>query len=282
MLNNSPTQKFKNGIIRNYGRNSCLITGYQTCEAIHLIPRSICRKYVQFQKHENNPFNGLLITNTLHYEYDHYFWTFDINDQEGTEGDWVELSIAVKPGESNLMIRQFLPGKSEQKPRFRIHKRSIPFLYLRYQVWLNWNFLSPPKSPCYQFKDEPELFYSFFRITQIGQSLSKDQSIFVNDIGSIEFRDQTNQWVIINHRKFSTKNQYQLVNRDLPFHWDRWASEEDLDSDLLELYWNRFEIADDPDFQPKPSKTSVNRSPPVTRKRGRKTSREAERKRRKV
>lgn len=113
----------------------CLIENTHRCEcqAAHIIPREICKKFSpQFI---SDPRNGLFLNANMHTLYDQFKWSFDIYDitslpsPSDASGKQYLMSIIVKSGYDNISIR---PYKGQY---VAVPIESFPFLYIHYQIF---------------------------------------------------------------------------------------------------------------------------------------------------
>jgi len=212
---------FKLEISRFY-RNKCVVSQCSTNQKNHIIPRYFCRNHREFGQLIVNPDNGLLLTDTLHREYDNFLWTFDIyRARFDYDRGVAQLPIVISPHHprKSYMIRVF----SEHWAEVKIE--SIPFLWVGYQVFLTHNF-----SRC-----DLEEEYLYFLDSTAFREIQYEPSLALEQILNFEFSPS----LIIRSRNFS--QEYLTIDRLKPYDQQKWLSIEEIDSELLEDYQSNFE-----------------------------------------
>lgn len=212
--------------------NRCIISNVTTIEANHIIPRYIC-SILGLDNIIFNSFNGLLITDSLHREFDHYYWTFDVNNiTYSNDNKWISLSIITKPHyNSNLMIHLF------QNNIVSVPIESLAFLWIHYQIFLIFNFTKFNNNSLLTDKYRELIYSSDFNIIY-------NNPLLFYSIRSPVFTPS----YIISNRNF---NQEMLViDRSRPLSEMIWMSVNNLDKILVEDYLDHIENLNDPEWKP--------------------------------
>ena len=109
-------------------------------DAAHIVPRTIC-KSLGLKDWEEDPYNGLMLSKTLHCLFDRYMWTFDIYDWE-PDPDPAIIRIR------SLITLDNIPQSvsREISGPFRIYKMSLKYLVIHYHIYLLQHGLTPQKT----------------------------------------------------------------------------------------------------------------------------------------
>lgn len=209
--------------ISKFYRNKCVVSKFHTNQKNHIIPRYFCRKYLEFSRLIGNPDNGMLLTDTLHREYDKFIWTLDIyRAQFDYDRGLARLPIVISINHprKSYMIRTFKDCLVEVKIE------SIPFLWVNYQIFLTHNF-----NPGCDLEKE----YCFFLNSSAFQELEEEPSMGIDKILKFKYSPT----LIIRSRNFG--QEFLTIDRLKPFDYQIWLSVEDLNSALIEEYQSNFE-----------------------------------------
>ena len=211
--------------------NQCILSKITTFEAIHIIPRFICQ-HLEYNDLILNSYNGLLMTNTLHAEFDRYYWSFDIYNITYIDDKWITLPIVINPN-----YRRKLLIHSYKNDRIKVPCESIAFLWVHYQIFLTYNFSK-------MTQNITELYRDILNSRQFDIIYNNPQMI--NTIS-----DNFVPSHIISARKF--KQEFLVIDRYRPIGEMRWLSIDEIDNNLIENYLEYSESLDDPDWKEPPN-----------------------------
>jgi hypothetical protein len=223
--------------------NRCVLSNVITIEANHIIPKFVCA-LIGLDHLIVDSYNGLLMTDSLHREFDRYYWALDIHNivwsnDESIDGSgnksrsgWVSLPILIKPQTSaNLMINLF------QHKSIRVPIQSLAFLWIHYQIFLTYNFT--------KFNHSAHLWIKYRDLINSPQFVNiQNNPLIIDSIRSNVFTPSH----IISSRNF--KNELLVIDRFRPLTEMTWLSFEQVDPLLIEEYLDQQDFKSDPDWIP--------------------------------
>jgi len=219
--------------------NRCVLSNVITTEANHIIPKFVC-SHLGLDNLIISSYNGLLMTDSLHREFDRYFWALDIHNIIWSDDkSWISLPIVIRPQTSNnLMINLF------QEKLIKVPVQSLSYLWVHYQIFLTYNFTKFNKNQLWvKYRD---LIYSDnFKIIN-------NNPLLIDSIRSIIFSPSH----IISSRNFN--NEMLVIDCLRPLSEMIWLSIEHLNPLLIEEYLDKLNDKTDPDWLP--SKNYLNKN----------------------
>ena len=233
-LNNYAKSIFRESVVKIYKK--CLFTGVNKieCDAAHIVPVMVCEKCNLYYKYQK--FNGLLLCKNLHITFDNFIWTFDVFDIKPVTNDKDMILICPIIKTNNNYLKYTIHNHKDQYVKIPI--KSLPYLYLHYQIFLEVNFkkLKPNISDLYQVYIKTDKTYQ--------KLLKKPKSI----------------WHIINNNKFDeistildkkydthSIQSYLVLYRYQPFRNKRWIYIEDEENNIhIENYDNYIDLLKNP------------------------------------
>ena len=227
--------KYRTRLIQLYRR--CLVTGYDSvqCDAAHIIPQYICYRF-SLQDLVDDIYNGLILTKDLHCNFDKYLWCFDVHGikWEDESLEWCHIPIIVYPNKKKLTINQY------EGQFIKVPVRSLPFLWVDYQVYMMINYQGGKIKEKYQTllgSDEYlQLLENPRRLAQTGRNAnnSADQN--------------ATPAIIVGKRRFGYE--YQVIFRSSAWSLRAWVRVETIPPYLITIYENFNTQSDDPDWKP--------------------------------
>jgi hypothetical protein len=222
---------FRNGLANFYG-DRCIISGLNTNQKNHIIPRSFSVHYQKYKYLATDCNNGTCLTPTLHTEYDNYYWDFDVYRAKLNEdGLTCMVPIAISTL-SNIRSRRLMIMEYRDQ-WVTVNVNTLPYLWVHYQVFLSVNYhrITEPNLE-YQFWLESSYFQNLCqRPLQVLHQVSNNLSEFV----------QHEPLIIIKMRGFGTE--FLVISRNHAFTEQHWFKNIDLDENLVNRYQS--ELADD-------------------------------------
>jgi len=205
------------------------------CDAAHLLPQATCYK-LSMPELANNGYNGILLSKNLHWSLDNFIWCFDIFDCLWIDNDWCMLPVVVVKNKRNYSINQY-EGKY-----FKMPVASIPFLWLRYEMFILQNYVPHKRNGSHQSViDETEKYREFLSSLQYNELLRNPRIIddWKNNGGMGGLRWNRNRYAsgaedgmggeikaVLDIKKYNRSN---LVL----FKYKPWSQAEWIDSDLI-------------------------------------------------
>jgi len=229
-------QSFKQTLSKRYN-NKCIVTRYSTPDGNHIIPQCVC-DYLQLNHIKFNPDNGLLLTPSLHRDFDRYQWAFDVSRAiwQNSSAEWCFVPIVTSPTAKSLMCFSY------DNQWVKIKVSSLPYLWINYQIFLTIQFEGLSQYKSFDvFRKYAEYFNTLeFRTMERYQNYHGWQKTFSsNNQGSP---------VIIKHSKFDDK--FLVVYRNCAWNQPSWLVSNQLNQLLIKSYLDRYLLKKDPLWKP--------------------------------
>lgn len=227
--------KFQDKVKNIYGFK-CAISRKETSESCHLIPRHICH-HLQLNNLINYQYNGIYLNRCLHNEFDQYFWTFDPHRLEWIDKNWVYLPIVIRP----MPQRRSWEIEEYRNRTVRIPTKSLPFIWLHYQVFLVHNFTLMN----FINNQQQQLYLNLLN--------SSEYSLITEDPDRLRRQLANNFFLpsmIITDRDHFNRTEYLVVDRLRPWTDQYWVPEDELDPRLINEYLELSSLKADPNYEP--------------------------------
>lgn len=227
---------FRNNI-KNRFNNHCIISKTIRPDANHIIPQHICDEFEQFKHLKYNTFNGMMMTKSIHYEFDLYQYTFDIFNSTWVDHDHLLIPLLIPNKRQRLMISNY------RDQQIKICRQSLPFLWVHYQIYhsVHYQNLTPDsrqrvhKNEYFKIMSQPEFGILLQRSDQ-----ETWNRVFIQNPGEI---------LIINYHPSTDK--YLIHYRNRAYSNQNWVSGEFIPYQYKNNYHNIMDQKKDPDFKVK-------------------------------
>jgi hypothetical protein len=227
--------------------HTCMITNVNMveCDVAHIVPSSICAKYKLWYKYYK--YNTLFLSKNLHITFDKYLWTFDIYSATIIDDLWVTMDVIINQVASDDISYSI---NSYIENTIKIPMKSIPFLYVNYQIFMYKNYqikhcLSVPLTNKY---------YSTIFDDQIYDKLLNNPR-YLFDI--IEENRETEKIACVLNKQYdnSSKMVYLCLLKYHPFSSMEWKYLTNIDNiessnDALDLYTKLYDSESDSSYIP--------------------------------
>tara|TARA_R100001163_G_C5068434_1_gene208707 strand:- start:5231 stop:5971 length:741 start_codon:yes stop_codon:yes gene_type:complete len=243
---------FRDNLDKIYN-SKCIISDYKTSQKNHIIPRFFCKYHKKYANLEYCPNNGLILTDTLHREYDNYIFSFDIYqfkycDKQGNTNkdiEYVEIPIIVASNyqKGNYMINDLIHNKNIKS--VIVKASSISYLWVAYQVFLSKNYLliNNIKDEYLKYIEHP-LFEMLFNVFD-PVNPNPDFIIKINEyLNNSAFQGS----VIMKSRNYG--GEVLILDRFKPFDFKEWQMIDNVNKELIEDYQSNIEVKFDKTWKP--------------------------------
>lgn len=220
---------FRNKLIKTYRK--CIVSGYHEseCDAAHIIPLNICVKL----NLDDNYYNGLLLSKSLHVSFDKFLWTLDLFDTvEIPDSNFVKIGIIIGDNK-HTSIGQYYKDYVHRDMYVKVHKKSLPYIFVHYKIYL--------ENRHNDRKVEVSLYNQC--INDSDYINLKNKTTSVRDLSRCEKTP-----VAILKKK---KNYYKVWHKYRPKKMATWVCKRDLAvcRELIEAYHTKIENIKDPDYK---------------------------------